>query len=173
MSTYKALKINLSEKQVMDALKGKRIRVLPSQINTGNTFISLHPANAKKVEDAFMKKKGFLLTLSHGELADTAQRMSGSGFWGGVWKALKGGWKVLKDTGALSALADMAVAPVSAFTGQPALVSGARKILKDTTGIGIMNSGRDPITQQQEASRKRLTKKDRFEALRGAGIYLS
>lgn len=162
---YKALKINLSEKQVMDALKGKRIRVLPSQIGEGNTFVSLHPVNAKKVEDAFMKKKGFLLTLSHGELADTAKRMAGSGFWGNVWNALKKGWNVLKDSGVLTAAADAAVAPLAAYTGQPMLVTGARKLLKSTTGVGI--------EQVAETKRKRMTKADRFEQLRGAGIYLS
>lgn len=162
---YKAMKIDLSEKQVMDALKGKRIKVTPSQINTGNTFISLHPANAKRVENAFMKKKGFLLTLSHGELADTAQRMSGSGFWGNVWKVLKKGWNVLKDSGLLTTAADAAVAPLAAYTGSPALVAGARKLLKDTTGVGI--------TQQAEASRKRMTKADKYEQMRASGIYLS
>ncbi len=162
---YKALKLNLSEKQIMDALKGKRIKVTPGQINTGNTFISLHPVNAKKVESAYLKKKGFLLTLSHGELAETAQRMDGSGFWGNVWNALKKGWKVLKDSGALTALADAAVAPAAAYTGSPALVAGARKLLKDTTGVGV--------AQQQEAARKRMTKNDKFEMLRGAGIYLA
>ena len=163
---YKALKIDLTEKQVMMALKGKSFRVKPSQINTGNTYVSLHPANAKKVENAFMKKKGFTLTLSHGELFDTASRMNGSGFWGNVWNAVKKGWNALKNSGVLSAAADAAVAPLSSYTGQPALVTGARKLLKSTTGIGI-------VEQKQEAVRKRMTKADKYEALRGAGIYLS
>ena len=163
---YKALKIDLTEKQVMMALKGKSFRVKPSQINTGNTYVSLHPANAKKVENAFMKKKGFTLTLSHGELADTAKRMDGSGIWGSVWKFLKKGWNVLKDSGLLTTAADAAVAPLAAYTGQPALVAGARKLLKDTTGVGI-------IEQKQEAVRKRMTKADKYEAMRAAGIYLS
>lgn len=163
---YKALKIDLSEKQVMDALKGKRIKVTPAQINTGNTFISLHPANAKKVESAFLKKKGFLLTLSHGELADTAQRMSGSGFWGNVWKVLKKGWNVLKDSGVLTAAADAAVPALAAYTGQPGLAGPGRQLIKSTLGVGVNG-------QQMETARKRMTKADRFEMLRGAGIYLS
>lgn len=160
---YQALKIDLSEKQVMDALKGKRIKVRPSQINTGNQYISLHPANAKKVENAFLKKKGFLLTLSHGELAETAQRMSGSGFWGNVWNALKKGWNVLKDSGVLTAAADAAVAPLATLTGQPALVAGARKLLKSTTGVGVQGSG----------IKARMTKADRYAQMKAAGIYLS
>lgn len=160
------MKINLSEAQVMAALKGKRIKVAPSQINTGNTFISLHPVNAKLVEKAFLHKKGFLLTLSHGELADTAQRMSGSGsFWKNVWGVLKKGWNVLKDSGLLTTAADAAVAPLAAYTGQPALVAGARKLLKDTTGVGV--------DQQMEASRKRMIKADRFAQMKASGIYLS
>lgn len=152
--SYKALKLNLSEKQVLDALKGKRIRVLPSQINTGTTFISLHPENAKKVEKAFLTKKGFLMTLSKGELAETAQRMDGSGFWGNVWSFLKKNWGVIKPV--VSTVVDAAVAPLSAYTGQPALVGTARKLLKDTTGVGV-----------------KMSKKDKYDQMVAAGIYLS
>lgn len=155
--SYKALKLDLNERQIMQALKGKAIRVTPNQINVGNSFISLHPANIRKVENAFLKKKGFTLHLSHGELADTAHRMQGSGFWSNVWTVLKKGWKVLKDSGLLSTAVDAGVAPLSAYTGQPALVAGARKLLKDTTGVGV----------------KRMTKSDKYEQMRAAGIYLS
>lgn len=157
-SSYKALKIDLSEKQVMEALKGKRIKVKPSQINTGNTFISLHPSNAKKVEKAFLTKKGFMMTLSHGELADTAQRMSGSGFFGNVWKWLKENWSVLKPVA--SAVADVAIPGIATYLGQPALGIAGRKLLKDTTGVGIVKP-------------PRMTKSDKTALLRGAGIYLS
>ncbi len=159
------MKIDVTEKQVMDALKGKSIRIGATQINRGNTFLSLHPANAQKVEKAFLKKKGVSIHLSHGELADSAERMQGSGFWGNVWNGIKSVWGVLKKSGALSQLADMAVAPIAAYTGQPALVATGRKLLKDTTGIGI--------EQKQEAARKRMTKDDKYSQLRASGIYLS
>lgn len=164
--SYKAIKLNISEKQVLDALKGKRIRVLPSQINTGTTYVSLHPVNAKLVENAFLKKKGFLLTLSRGELADTAERMSGDGFWGDVWSGLKKAWKVLKKTGVLSAVADTAIPALATMTGQPALGAPTRALIRETTGVGM-------VEKRTEATRKRMTKNDRYEALRGAGIYLS
>lgn len=169
--SYKQMKIDLTEKQAMTALKGKAIRVTADQINRGSTFVSLHPMNAQKVEKAFLKKKGVSLHLSKGELAETAQQMGGAGFWGNIWKGIKSVWKVLKDSGALSQLADMAVAPVAAYSGQPALVATGRKLLKDTTGIGVCKGG--SIAVQQEASRKRMTKQDKYEQLRAAGIFLS
>lgn len=154
---YKRMRIDITEKQVMHALKGKAVRLSPGQINSGDTFVSLHPANAKKVESAFLKHKGTTLHLSHGELLDTAASMEGSGFWSNVWNAVKKGWGALKKSGVLSTVADLAVAPAAAYTGQPALVGAARKMLKDTTGIGI----------------QRMSKSDKYDALRGAGIYLS
>jgi hypothetical protein len=153
---YKALKIDLSEKDVLKALKGKAIRVSPSMINKGTTFVSLHPENAKKVEKAFMQKKGCLLHLTHGELLDTAERMNGGGIWGNIWHAIKKGWNALKDSGILSAAADAAVAPLAAYTGQPALVSGARQLLKKTTGVGV-----------------KMSKQDKYAQMRASGIYLS
>lgn len=169
--TYKALKLDLTEKQVMQALKGKPIRITPSQINTGSTFVSLHPANARKVEKAFLTKKGLTLSLSHGELAETAQRMGGSGFWNSAWNWLKNNWKVLKPIA--SAAVDVATPFVSTITGQPAIVGEARKLLKQTTGVGIDRRQAAVVAQKEESSRKRLTKNDKYEMLRGAGIYLS
>lgn len=153
---YKRLRINITEAQVNQALKGKSVRLKPSQINSGETFLSLHPLNAKKIENALLKKKGATIYLTQGELATTAQDMGGSGFWDNVWKGLKSVWKVLKDTGALSGLADMAVAPVAAYTGSPAVATAGRKLLRDTTGIGV-----------------RMTKADKNAQLKAAGIYLS
>ena len=162
---YKRIRVNITEKQVLQALKGKTVRILPSQINTGDQFISVHPMNAKKIENAFLKKKGCTIMLTHGELAESAQQMQGKGFWSNVWNAVKKGWKVLKDTGLLTAAADAAVAPLAAYTGSPQGVATGRALLKQTTGIGV--------AQQVEAARKRMTKQDKYDALRGAGIYLS
>lgn len=156
---YKRLRVDITEAQVNQALKGKAVRLKPSQINSGETFLSLHPENAKKVQNALLKKKGCTIYLTQGELATTAHEMGGSGFWGKVWSGLKSVWKVLKDTGALSSLADMAVAPIAAYTGQPALASAGRKILKDTTGIGVKPA--------------RMTKSDKYAQLKASGIYLS
>lgn len=155
---YKALKLDLTEKQILQALNGKTIRVRPDQINVGDSFISLHPENVKKVQKAFHSKKGFTLKLSHGELWDTAHRMNGSGFWSKVWSGLKKAWGALKDSGVLSAAADAAVAPLSSYTGQPQLVQTGRQLLKKTTGIGI---------------KERMSKADKYAQMKAAGIFLS
>lgn len=154
---YSRIKIQLTEAQARKALAGKPIRINNSQIGNGTEYVSLHPANAKIIEKAAMKGSGCNIHLSHGELADTAESMQGSGFWGNVFKGLKKTWKVLKDSGILSAAADAAVAPLAAYSGQPALVSGARQLLKKTTGVGV----------------KRMTKTQRNEKLKGMGLYLS
>lgn len=154
---YKRIKIQLTKAQAERALSGKSIRVAASQIGNGSEYVSLHPANAKLIERAALKGSGCCINLSHGELADTADSMNGAGFWGDVWKGVKRGWKVLKDTGILTAAADAAVAPLAAATGQPALVSGARQLLKKTTGVGI----------------KRTTKAQKVAKLKGMGLYLS
>lgn len=153
---YKRIRVDITEKQVLQALKGKQIRIAASQINTGDTFVSLHPLNAKKIENAFLKKKGTTLFLSHGELLETASNMEGAGFWNTVLKTLKSGWSALRKSGVLTAAADAAVAPLSAVSGQPALVNAGRQLLKQTTGVGV-----------------RMKKADKYEMLKGAGIYLS
>lgn len=155
---YKRIKIQLTKAQAERALSGKSIRVAASQIGNGSEYVSLHPANAKLIEKAALKGSGCCINLSHGELADTADSMNGAGFWGDVWKGVKRGWRVLKDSGILSAAADAAVAPLAAATGQPALVSGARQLLKRTTGVGV---------------KPRRTKAQRMEILKGKGLYLS
>lgn len=159
---YKKLRVDVTEKQILQALKGKQIRITPGQINSGEQFLSLHPLNAKKVESAFIKKKGTTIYLSQGEIIETASNMQGKGFWSNIWKVVKKGWGALKDSGLLTMAADAAVGPVAAYTGQPALVGGARKLLKDTTGIGL--------TQEPK---RRMLKADKYAMLKGSGIYLS
>lgn len=153
---YSRIKIQLTEAQAKKALSGKPIRVTASQIGKGSEYVSLHPANAKIVEKAAMKGSGCNIHLSEGELADTADSMNGAGFWGDVFKKIKQGWNVLKNSGILTAAADAAVAPLAAYTGQPALVAGTRNLLKKTTGVGV-----------------RMTKAQKAEKLKGMGLYLS
>jgi len=153
---YSRIKIQLTEGQAKKAMAGKPIRVSASQIGNGSDYVSLHPANVKIVEKAAMKGSGCVIHLSHGELADTADSMQGAGFWGDILKGIKKGWNVLRDSGVLSAAADAAVAPLAAYTGQPAIVAGARKLLKKTTGVGV-----------------RMTKAQKTAKLKGMGLYLS
>lgn len=157
MSAYKPLVIDITEKQLKDAITGKSVRITAAQLGKGTKVLMLHPLNAKKVEKAAISGKSFMLKLTDGELASTYERMvnSGGAFFGNVWKALKKVWGVLKDTGAASQLLDMAVAPASAYTGQPALVGALRQGVKSLTGAG------------------RMTKAKRMEALKASGLYLS
>lgn len=152
---YKAVVIDITAPQLKKAIDGKSVRFTFQQLGKGGKKLYLHPENVKKVERAAMKSTGVSLTLAPGELAETYNQMvsSGSGFFGDVWKGLKKVWGVLKDTGAASQLLDMAVAPLSAATGQPALVGGIRQGIKSLTGAGY--------------------KKARYEKLKGMGLYMS
>lgn len=153
---YRRIKVNITEAQAKKALAGKPIRIAPSQIGQGTQFVSFHPANAKIIEKAAMKGSGCNIHMTCGELADTAHNMNGAGFWGSLWKGIKKGFNWLKDSGVLTAAADAAVAPLAAYTGQPTLVTGARKLLKSTTGVGV-----------------KMSKAQRREILKGKGLYLS
>lgn len=155
---YKRVRIDLTEAQAFKALSGKKIRITAGQIGTGSSTVSLHPENAKIVERAALKKRGCLIYLSPGELADTAGQMQGGGFWGSLWSGIKKAWPtVLKPM--LSAALDAGTAPLGAMVGQPALVSAARGALKKATGVG--------------ARKGRMTKAERMAGLQGAGLYLS
>jgi len=152
---YRAVKINLTKAQAEKALAGKPILIRANQIGSGDTYVSLHPRNVKTVEKAALKGKGCNLHISHGELADTCQRMQGSGFWGDVWGGLKSVWGVLKKTGAATQLLDMATPLAAGFVG-PAGAAAGRSLIKGITGAGIKE-----------------TKAQKMERLRGMGLYLS
>ncbi|KAI9995029.1 hypothetical protein PInf_011931 [Phytophthora infestans] len=108
--TYQHLAIDLNESQAHKACKGRGIRLTPGQFGKGR--LSVHPENKKKLERSVVKKKGCTLNLTPGELAETvwhhvqSRGMEKSGFWGKIWKGLKSGWNVLKDSGVLTAAAD-------------------------------------------------------------------
>lgn len=159
-STYTPVPLDLTEAQLKSLINGKRIVVKKDQYkNTGKIFY-LHPAQATNIQRNMARDANSYLYMTDGELAETYRQMllSGGSFFGNLWKGLKSVFKTLKDTGALSALADQAVAPLSAMTGQPAIVGAVRKGLKETTGVGI---------------KSRMTKAKRMEELRARGLYLS
>lgn len=135
---YKPATVDFTEKQIRAMARGKPIRVAYPQIGKGSKVILLHPENHLKLSKAFAAGRGCNLQVADGEIQAThASDMAGTGFFGDLWKGIKKVFGVLKDSGALTTIADMAVAPISAVTGQPALVGSARKILKDTTGVGV------------------------------------
>jgi hypothetical protein len=151
---YKPANINLTKAQVLKAAQGKPVRVHNSQLATGSNVILLHPTNYKLIEQSVRKGKGITLHLAPGELNATFDsNLEGTGFMD--WLKEKA-WPWLKKN-VLPAVADAAVAPLSAFTGQPALVGAARKALKDTTGIGAMPK-----------KTKKTVKKPK-----GSGLYIS
>jgi hypothetical protein len=159
---YKYAVIDITEKQLKDALAGKRIRIARSQIGSGTKELALHPEQAKRVENAVLKNKNVMLMLTDGELAATYERMmsSGSGWLSNIWKGIKKVFNVMKDTGALTQLADMAVAPLAAVTGQPALVGALRQGVKQVGGFGLKKGGR-------------MSKTTRMSSLQGNGLYLN
>jgi hypothetical protein len=159
MSSYKPIVIDITEKQLADAINGKSIRITASQLGKGTKVLMLHPLNSKKAERSMLNGKTFMLKLADGELAATYERMinSGGSFFSNLWKGLKRTWGVLKDTGAASQLLDMAVGPASVYTGQPALVGAVRRGIKDLTGAGV----------------GRMTAAQRKAALKASGLYLS
>ena len=162
-SSYVPVPLDLTEAQLKKLIEGKRVLVNASQYkNTGKVFY-LHPLQAKTVQKNMTSRppKNTYLWLTDGELAETYRMMilSGGSFFGNLWKGLKSVFKTLKDTGALSALADQAVAPLSALTGQPAIVQAVRKGVRDVTGVGI--------------PRQRMTKTQRMEELKARGLFLS
>lgn len=164
---YRKVRINITESQIKKAVSGKPIRLTASQIGSGEHFLMLHPANAKIVEKAALKNTGCNIHLSEGELLESASAMDGSGFWSSVWKGLKSGWNALKKSGILSAAADTGAQMLGAYTGQPMAVNAGRKLLKDTTGIGVQSD----ISKRSVAGR--MNKSKRSELLKGKGLYLS
>ncbi|GMF42860.1 unnamed protein product [Phytophthora fragariaefolia] len=67
--------------------------------------------------------------------------------WSKVWGGIKSAYKFAKDSGVLSKLADAAVAPASAYTGNPGAVMAARQGLKSLTGIGVYDS--DSVVEKE------------------------
>lgn len=152
---YKPAKIDFTDKQIQAMVKGKPVRLSHSQIGKGEKVIMLHPENHLKLSKAYTKGRGCVLHVADGEINATHESdMEGTGFFKDLWKGVKKVFGVLKDSGALTTLADMAVAPLSAITGQPALVNAGRKIVKDVGGFGVCEKQAAPIKKRARVSRK-------------------
>ncbi len=161
-TTYVPVPLDLTEVQLKNLIHGKRVLVKKEQYKNAGKVFYLHPAQATNIQRNMARNANSYLYMTDGELAETYKQMllSGGSFFGNIWKGIKTVFKTLKDTGALSQLADMAVAPLSAYTGQPAIVGAVRKGIKEVTGVGAM-----PVS--------RMTKSKRIEQLRARGLYLS
>lgn len=158
---YQQIKLDLTPVQQKKALKGLAFRLSATQIGKGQV-VMVSRANYKKIQSA---KNGVMLDLAPGEVIATASfhklipnmsgDMSGSGIFDSIWSGLKSAGKWLKDSGIASTLADAAIPAVSGVLG-PAGAMVARKIVKDTTGVGL-------------APKSRKTKK---MSPSGSGLYI-
>jgi hypothetical protein len=154
---YKPANINLSKKQVENAIKGKPIRLAHSQLGQGSNVILLHPTNYKLIEQSVRKGKGITLHLAPGEFQATLDsKIEGTGFIDWIKdKAIP--W-IQKNAPILKPIASsVADAGASLF---PALAP-ARTLLKTATGIGAM-----PKTTKPKGQGLYLNKP------KGKGLYL-
>ena len=134
---YKQVSLNITPEQMRKAVQGKQITLSASQLSGGSMRTFLHPANVEKLAKAKRANRGARIYICDGAIRHDLERMQGGSIWGSIWKGIKSGFKALKDSGIASQLVDMAVAPISAYTGQPAAVSTGRQLLKNLSGIGM------------------------------------
>jgi hypothetical protein len=95
--------------------------------------------------------KGTRIYIAPGAINHDLQTMQGGSIWKTIWNGLKSGFKALKDSGVASQLVDMAVAPISAYTGQPGAVASGRQLLKNLTGVGVGRRGGKLVKGSQAA----------------------
>ena len=160
MAPYQKVKLSLSPASQKKLIKGLSVRLTKDQIGTGSTVL-VSKTNYKKLMAA---KAGVQLDLAPGEIVATAEYhglinhsgdLSGSGIFDSIWSGIKKVGSFLKDSGIASTLADAAIPAVSGVLG-PAGALVARKIVKDTTGVGL-------------APKSRKTKK---MGSSGSGLYI-
>lgn len=168
---YKPTRIDITAKQIQQALKGKPIRFTSEQLNKGKSYISLHPANRTIVEKSVLKGKGCCITLAPGELLATHEDMGGEGIFGDIWKGLKSGYKWAKKNVIDTDIYQKAVKPlvrkavdtgISALSGMapdaaPFLNMAKEELGKKTGAFGV----------------KGRTKASRVAQLKACGLYLS
>ena len=164
---YKRLRINISKAQLQKAIKGKPVKLSNGQLGVGESYLSLHPANAKLVEKAAMKGSGCVIHISPGELLSTAEDMEGKGIFGDIWKGLKSGYNWVKknviDTPVYQStikplvrnLVDTGATALASYVPQaaPAIQMAKEQIGKQTGAFGM--------------------KQKKYEMLKAKGLYLS
>jgi hypothetical protein len=180
---YKQLKIDITRPQLQKALKGKPIQINASQIGSGSSYLSLHPANAKLVEKASMKGCGCVINLSPGELMATAEDMEGNGIFGDIWKGLKSSYRWVKKNIVDTPIYQEALKPLvrgAVETGKtvlkgyapklaPAIDMATDKIGSETGAFGLAR----PPTQSGGVKKARMSKAKKYEVLKARGLYLS
>ncbi|GMF48363.1 unnamed protein product [Phytophthora fragariaefolia] len=137
---------NIPVAKLKRAVKTGILNLTKEQLHGSGATLAVHPETAMKVQKAKRANRGVRLLITPHEIEYSMIALSGGGMhgasiWSTVWGAIKSGFKYAKDTGVLSKLADAAVAPASAYTGNPGAVMTARQGLKSLTGIGIEEEG--------------------------------
>jgi len=173
---YKQIKIDITRPQLYKAMKGKPIQISSAQIGRGNSYLSLHPANAKLVEKAVMKGSGCVLNLTEGELMATAEDMGGEGIFGDIWKGLKSGYKWAKKNVIDTPLYQQTLRPVvrGAINTGANMLKGVAPQLAPAIDMGIDQLGRHTGAFGLPPTRKtRMNKAKKYETLKARGLYLS
>ena len=170
---YKQVKINITKKQLDNALSGKSIRVLPGQIGQGDIYLSMHPANVKTVEKAALKGKGCNIYLSPGELLSTAEDMDGNGLFGDIYKRLKSGYSWVKKNIIDSDLYQKGLKPVVRGAVDSAAMAASTAFPQFAIPISMAKEEIGKKTGAFGAKRLGYTKSARMDKLKAKGLYLS
>ncbi|GMF47740.1 unnamed protein product [Phytophthora fragariaefolia] len=147
------------------AFKTGKLSLTSSKLKGSGSVIHLHPAPYEKAFKARNARRGVRLDITRHEVKKGYKKAQGGSVWSKICGGIKSAYKFAKDSGGLSKLADAAVAPASAYTGNPGAVVAARQGLKSLTGIGIYDSDSDV-----EKEGRRLTMND---VKKGAKLALS
>lgn len=135
--TYKEFKVDLSHAQALKVLHGKPVRLTHSQLNKGPAHY-FHPETHKKLVKAYESGKGCQIHMSEGAVLRTHQSgLSGSGFWGDLWRGVKSAAKgvggFLKDN--WKPILSGALDGVATAVGPEAIP--LRGLVKTVSGVGM------------------------------------
>lgn len=150
MSSYKSIKIDVSPAKARKLASGKAVNLTAAECAGSDEVLHVHPENYAKLMRAKKAHKGCRIQLSSGEIEHDL--VAGGNIFRKIWKGVKTLWKpVIKP--ALSLAADNLVPIASVYTGQPAIVSGARQALKELTGVGMPAKGTQAAKDKMAALR--------------------
>lgn len=169
---YKQVKINITRQQLAKALAGKPVQFSASQLGSGDSYLSLHPANIKIVEKSAMKGRGCILNLSEGELMSTAEDMQGAGIFGDIWKGLKSGYKWVKKNVVDSDFYQKNVRPLAREAVELGK-NAAKAYLSNPAANKLIDAASEKLSQETGAFGVRKTKAQKKQMLIGKGLYLS
>ncbi|GMF43751.1 unnamed protein product [Phytophthora fragariaefolia] len=142
---YRELTISsdVSAPKLKKAFKTGKLSLTSSDLKGSGSVIHLHPSSYDKALKVRKAGRRIRLDITRLEVKKGYKKAQGGSIWSKVWEGIKSAFKFAKDTGVLSKLADTAVGPASAYTGNPGAVMAARQGLKSLTGIGVYDSDSD------------------------------